>query len=276
MAEHPFKAYTEKDFSNGNMPTWCPGCGDFSVLRALQRALVRLAVRPEDAVLVSGIGCSGKISHYFGGYGIHTTHGRALPVAQGIAVSRPDLTVIVAGGDGDGYGIGLNHLMHAARRNVHLLYIVMDNGVYGNTKGQTSPTSPVGYLSGTTPHGSHDIPIHPLLVTWAAGASWIAQGFSGEVGTLADLIVAGVKHPGFGLLNVLSPCVVFNREYGYDFYRHRVSRVDRPAGSATEFMAVLQTHTYPEGLLWCAPREVAPELGAEPPGITPEFLRTVL
>lgn len=276
MNDHAFEAYTEKDFSNGNMPTWCPGCGDFAVLRAMQRALVHLGVRPENAVLVSGIGCSGKISHYFGGYGIHTTHGRALPVAQGIAVGRPDLTVIVAGGDGDGYGIGLNHLMHAARRNVNLLYIVMDNGVYGNTKGQTSPTSPVGYRSGTTPHGAHDVPIDPLLVAWAAGASWIAQGFSGEVRMLTDLIVAGVDHPGFSLLNVLSPCVVFNREYGYDFYRHRVNHVDLPANSAADFMVIRETTGYPEGLLWCAPRAVAPSAGTENSRITPEFLRTLL
>lgn len=276
MNSHACEVYTEKDFSNGNLPTWCPGCGDFAVLKAIQRALVRLAVRPENTVLVSGIGCSGKISHYFGGYGIHTTHGRALPVAQGIAVGRPDLTVIVAGGDGDGYGIGLHHLIHAARRNVNLLYMVMDNGVYGNTKGQTSPTSPMGYRSGTTPHGSHDLPIDPLGVAWAAGASWIAQGFSGEVGMLADLVISGVEHPGFSLLNVLSPCVVFNREYGYEFYRHHMYHVDWPASSAADFMAIHDRTGYPAGLLWCAPRATAPHVGAEESPITPEFLRTLL
>jgi len=266
----------EKDFSNGNSPTWCPGCGDFAVLKAIQRALVRLAVSPEETVLVSGIGCSGKISHYFGGYGIHTTHGRALPVAQGIAVTRPDLTVIAAGGDGDGYGIGLNHVMHAARRNVNFLYLVMDNGVYGNTKGQTSPTSPVGYQSGTTPNGSYDVPIQPLLVSWAAGASWIAQGFSGDVEQLTSLIVEGVRHPGFSLLNVFSPCVVFNRTFGYEFYREHVTKVLQPAIDATEFLAIATETEYPTGILWKKERSVAPHVSKEALRPTREFLRSVL
>ena len=267
---------TDKDFSNGNHPTWCPGCGDFSVLKAIQRALVRLSVRPENTVLVSGIGCSGKISHYFGGYGIHTTHGRALPVAQGIVATRPDLTVIVAGGDGDGYGIGLNHLMHAARRNLNLLYLVMDNGVYGNTKGQTSPTSPIGYQSGTTPKGSHDMPVQPLSISWAAGASWIAQGFSGDVKQLTDLIVQGIRHPGFSLLNVFSPCVVFNRAFGYEFYREHVTAISKPAADAAEFFRITAENRFATGVLWSLNRPVAPSMLPQLRPATSDFFRRIL
>jgi 2-oxoglutarate ferredoxin oxidoreductase subunit beta len=276
MSEITVESFVDKDFSNGNHPTWCPGCGDFSVLKAIQRALVRLSVRPENTVLVSGIGCSGKISHYFGGYGIHTTHGRALPVAQGIAATRPDLTVIVAGGDGDGYGIGLSHLMHAARRNLNLLYLVMDNGVYGNTKGQTSPTSPLGYQSGTTPMGSHDMPIQPLMLSWAAGASWIAQGFSGDVQQLTDLIADGIKHPGFGLLNVFSPCVVFNRAFGYEFYRQHVTVIPEPAGDAAAFFALTAEKRFATGILWRINRPVAPAISSQSPSATSDFFRSVL
>lgn len=243
-----------QDFANGNKPTWCPGCGDFAVLRAIQRALANLRLAPENVVLVSGIGCSGKISHYFGGYGIHTTHGRALPVAQGIALARPDLTVVAAGGDGDGYGIGIGHL----------LYLVMDNGVYGNTKGQTSPTSPAGYQSSTTPQGSPDLPVHPLMVAWAAGVSWLAQGFSGDVQHLTELVAEGVRQSGFGLLNVFSPCVVFNRAYGYEFYRQHVTRVAEPARASADLVRLLEETPYPVGVLGV--RERAPRAGVAPGG----------
>jgi 2-oxoglutarate ferredoxin oxidoreductase subunit beta len=254
---------TEQDFSNGNRPTWCPGCGDFAVLKAIQRALAALGRRPESTVLVSGIGCSGKIGHYFGGYAIHTPHGRALPVAQGIALARPELTVIAAGGDGDGYGIGVGHLVHAARRNVNLLYIVMDNGVYGNTKGQTSPTSPHGFQSGTTPDGSTDLPVHPLHLAWASGVTWLAQGFSGDVQQLTDLVRFGLIHPGFALLNVLSPCVVFNRAYGYDYYRQQVRSVPSPVASSPELARLLEEVTYPVGVLATRPR--SPRSGVSSP-----------
>jgi 2-oxoglutarate ferredoxin oxidoreductase subunit beta len=264
---------TENDFANGNRPTWCPGCGDFAVLKAIQRALAILGRRPENTVLVSGIGCSGKISHYFGGYAIHTPHGRALPVAQGIALARPDLTVIAAGGDGDGYGIGVGHLVHAARRNVPLLYLVMDNGVYGNTKGQTSPTSPQGFRSSTTPYGSPDDPIHPLALAWASGISWIGQGFSGDVQRLTALVTAGIEHPGFALLNVLSPCVVFNRTYGYEYYRERIRSVATPASSTVDLIRLLETTEYPVGVL--ATRERLPRPGVSAPLDAPREVNAV-
>ncbi|PLT35201.1 thiamine pyrophosphate-dependent enzyme [Bacillus sp. V5-8f] len=241
---------TAKDFSNGNTPTWCPGCGDFGVLRGIQSALAKLNVRPENAVLVSGIGCSGKISHYFGGYSIHTTHGRTLPTALGIKSSRPELTVIAAGGDGDGYGIGVGHLVHAARRNLNVTYIVMDNSVYGNTKGQTSPTSPIGYQSSTTPGGNSDQPINPLLLAWSSGATFIGQGFSGDIKHLEDLIIKGIQHNGFSLINIFSPCVVFNKAQGYDFYKKNITYQERPAETSPELVSVISENPFSVGVLW--------------------------
>ncbi|MDQ0339961.1 2-oxoglutarate ferredoxin oxidoreductase subunit beta [Caldalkalibacillus uzonensis] len=241
---------TAKDYSNGNKPTWCPGCGDYSVLRGIQKALLSLGIRPEKTVLVSGIGCSGKIAHYFGGYAIHVTHGRTLPTAQGIKTARPDLTVIAAGGDGDGYGIGVGHLVHAARRNLPITYIVMDNSVYGNTKGQTSPTSPLGYQSSTSPMGNQDMPVNPLLLAWSAGASFIGQGFSGDYKHLEDLFKRGIQHQGFSLINVFSPCVVFNKAQGYDYYKNNIVYQDHPAPSAEEYISNLMQSPKRVGVLW--------------------------
>jgi len=190
-------------------PTWCPGCGDFGVLRALQNAAARLGLQPHDICIVSGIGCSGKINSYFNSYGLHTLHGRSLPVAQGVKLANPNLTVIASGGDGDGYGIGAGHFMHAVRRNVDMTYIVMDNQVYGLTKGQTSPTSPTGFASNTTPYGSAEGPVRPLRVALANGCSFVAQGFSADLKQLVDLIIKAIEHKGFSLLNVQSPCVTW-------------------------------------------------------------------
>jgi len=243
-------AVTAKDYMNGNPITWCPGCGDFSVLKCMHRALASLNIQPEDTVLVSGIGCSGKIGHYHGGYAIHGTHGRALPIAQGVKASRPDLTVIAAGGDGDGYGIGVGHLVHAARRNLNFTYIVMDNGVYGNTKGQTSPTSPLGYQSSTTPFGNADLPINPLLLAWASGASFVAQGFSGDAKHLENLIAQAVQHEGFSLVNIFSPCVVFNKAQGYDFYRQKINYIETPAATAQDYVGMISPPSMPVGVLW--------------------------
>jgi 2-oxoglutarate/2-oxoacid ferredoxin oxidoreductase subunit beta len=241
---------TAKDFSNGNSPTWCPGCGDYAVLRGIQSALAKLNIRPENSVLVSGIGCSGKISHYFGGYSIHTTHGRTLPTALGIKSSRPELTVIAAGGDGDGYGIGVGHLVHAARRNLPVTYIVMDNSVYGNTKGQTSPTSPLGYESSTTPGGNSEQPINPLLLAWSSGATFIGQGFSGDIKHLENLIIKGIQHDGFSLINIFSPCVVFNKAQGYDFYKENIAYQERPAATSPELVSLLSQDPFSVGVLW--------------------------
>ncbi|MGI6127817.1 MAG: thiamine pyrophosphate-dependent enzyme, partial [Planifilum sp.] len=172
---------TIKDFRTNNRPTWCPGCGDYAVLSSLQKACADLGLEPEEVVLVSGIGCSGKISQHFGSYGFHSLHGRALPTAQGVKLANQDLTVIAAGGDGDGYGIGMGHFVHAVRRNVDLTYIVMDNHIYGLTTGQLSPTSDRGFKSKTSPQGSAEEPVKPVETAIVNGASFVAQAFSGDV-----------------------------------------------------------------------------------------------
>jgi 2-oxoglutarate/2-oxoacid ferredoxin oxidoreductase subunit beta len=201
------------DFKSDYRPVWCPGCGHYSVLSSLTKALAEIDVAQENIAVVSGIGCSSRIPAYTSLYGFHSVHGRALPVANGLKVARPDLTVIVAGGDGDGYSIGGNHFLHACRRNVDLTYVVMDNQVYGMTKGQASPTTPSDWEgSKLTPHGTGVSPFHPLAVAVAAGANFVARGFSGDPNGTARLIAEAVRHPGFSMVQVLSPCVTYQPE----------------------------------------------------------------
>ena len=196
-------------FKSDYKPVWCPGCGDFSVLSAITKALPMLALRPENVAIVSGIGCSSRIPAYTTCYGFHGVHGRALAVGTGLKVARPDLTVVVAGGDGDGYSIGGNHFMHACRRNVDLTYIVMDNHVYGMTKGQPSPTTEPGWSSKLSPGGTGLREFHPLVIALASGANFIARGFSGDPNGAAKLIMEAIRHPGFSFVEILSPCVTF-------------------------------------------------------------------
>ncbi len=210
----------------GARATWCPGCGHFAVLGCLQQATYQLGLPPQDVVVVSGIGCSGKITQHYGGYGFHSLHGRTLPVATGIQIANPDLTVIAAGGDGDGYGIGLNHFIHAMRRNLNLTYLVMDNHIYSLTTGQYSPTSRKGFVSKTTPRGSAEMHLRPLEIALASGASFVAQGFSGDVKQLTRLIKAAIEHQGFSHINIFSPCVTFNRVNTFEWFRERIVNLD--------------------------------------------------
>lgn len=198
---------TVKEFRNSVRPNWCPGCGDFAVQAAIQRALGNMDMEPEQVAIVSGIGCSGRISGYVNAYGFHGVHGRSLPVAQGLKLANRNLTVIAAGGDGDGFGIGLGHFMHAVRRNMDITYIVMDNQIYGLTKGQHSPTSAFGFKAKTTPAGNIENAINPLQIALSAGITYLGQGFSHDVNELTELIEGGIKHRGFSLINVFSPCV---------------------------------------------------------------------
>ncbi|GAB4435852.1 MAG: 2-oxoacid:ferredoxin oxidoreductase subunit beta [Rhodocyclaceae bacterium] len=213
MNAPPWKRYTAKDFKSAVKPIWCPGCGDYAVLNALAKALAELGRPPEQIAVVSGIGCSSRIPAYTSVYGFHGVHGRALPLATGLKLARGDLTVIVTGGDGDGFSIGGNHFLHACRRNVDLTYVVMDNQVYGMTKGQASPTTaPDWEGSALTPEGTGVNPFQPLAVALAAGANFVARCFSGDPNTLAAILLEGIRHPGFSLIQVLSPCITFRPE----------------------------------------------------------------
>ena len=201
-----------KDFRSDLKPIWCPGCGDFGVLQAIYRALAAVGRPPHEIAFVSGIGCSSRIPGYTTAYGFNSVHGRALPIAQGIKLARPDLLVLVAGGDGDGFSIGGGHVPHAIRRNLDLTYIVMDNQIYGLTKGQLSPTSPRGLKTPTSEYGSLEDPVNPLLYVLAYGAHFVAQGTPADMPGLAEMIEAAIRYPGFSFVNVQSPCVTFGDE----------------------------------------------------------------
>ena len=209
----PPLALKAKDYKSEIKPIWCPGCGHFAVLSAVTKALAHLGLAKEQVALISGIGCSSRLPAYIDSYGFHGVHGRALAVAAGLKAARPDLTVLVAGGDGDGFSIGGNHFLHACRRNMDMTYIVMDNEVYGMTKGQASPTTAPDWVhSKMTPHGTGMRRFQPAAMALAAGATWIARGFSGDPTELTRLLVEAIQHPGFALLHVLSPCQTFRPE----------------------------------------------------------------
>lgn len=205
----PLKA---KDYKTRVKPIWCPGCGDFAVVAAITRAFAWLELNKAESAIISGIGCSSRIPAYVDTYGFHGVHGRPLAVASGLKAARPDLTVLVAGGDGDGYSIGGNHFIHACRRNMDLTYIVMDNRVYGMTKGQSSPTTAPDWPNKLAPHGTGVRPFNPMAVALASGASFIARGFSGDPAGLTKLISEAIEYRGFSFLEVLSPCVTFRPE----------------------------------------------------------------
>ncbi|MFV9510026.1 2-oxoacid:ferredoxin oxidoreductase subunit beta [Tepidibacillus sp. LV47] len=217
---------TLKDFRVSEKATWCPGCGHFTVLAALQAASANLGIEPYNMVLVSGIGCSGKISQHFGSYGFHSLHGRTLPVATGVQLNNHDLVVVAAGGDGDGYGIGIGHFMHALRRNIDMTYIVMDNHIYGLTTGQTSPTSHRGFKSKTSPAGSAEEPVRPVQTAIINGASFVAQAFSGDVKQMTKIMEEAIRHKGFSLINAFSPCVTFNKVNTYDWFKENIYNLD--------------------------------------------------
>jgi 2-oxoglutarate ferredoxin oxidoreductase subunit beta len=255
--------------------TWCPGCGDFGVLNAMQKACVNLGIEPDDVAVISGIGCSGKMSQHFGGYGLHSLHGRSLPTAQSVKLANKDLTVFAAGGDGDGFGIGMGHFIHAMRRNIDMTYIVMDNHIYGLTTGQASPTSDVGSKTKTSPLGSVEQPIAPLQLALAQNCGFIAQGFSGNIKQLVGLIEKAVQHKGFSFVNVFSPCVTFNKVNTYDFYRSELVNLDEdPDYSPHDRLAALQrvnaAHNIVTGLVYEDPNR--PSYEAEVKGYPEEAI----
>ncbi len=223
-------AATFKDFRNNVKPNWCPGCGDFSVQAAIQRAAANVGLTPEELAVVSGIGCSGRISGYINSYGFHGIHGRSLPIAQGVKMANKDLTVIASGGDGDGFAIGLGHTIHAIRRNIDITYIVMDNQIYGLTKGQTSPRSDAGFVTKSTPQGSIESSLSVMEMALTAGATFVAQSFSTDLKDLTALIEAGINHKGFSLINVFSPCVTYNKVNTYDWFKENLTKLGNIEG----------------------------------------------
>ncbi len=232
-------AFSAADYKSTTKPVWCPGCGDFSVLSSITKAFALLALQPENIAIVSGIGCSSRIPAYTTCYGFHGVHGRALPAATGLKLARPELTVVAAGGDGDGYSIGGNHFLHACRRNVDMTYVVMDNHVYGMTKGQPSPTTEPDWDSKLSPGGTGMRAFNPLVIALAAGANFIARGFAGDPNTTATLIAEAISAPGFSFVEVLSPCVTFRpeqREWKQMVRPAPVQSTDDPGRAARRLM----------------------------------------
>ncbi len=235
----PPPLFTAAQYKSATKPIWCPGCGDFTVLNAVTKALALVQRPPHEVAVVSGIGCSSRIPAYTSCYGFHGVHGRSLAAATGLKVARPDLTVLVASGDGDGYSIGGNHFLHACRRNVDLTYIVMDNHVYGMTKGQPSPTTEPDWDSKLSPGGTGVRSFHPLVIALASGANFVARAFSGDQTGTAEIIAAGIRHPGFSFIEILSPCVTFRpeqREWKNLVHEAAVPATDDPARAARRIM----------------------------------------
>jgi len=225
--ERPIQgAPTAKDFRSDTRPDWCPQCGDYGVLRALENAYAKLGRGNHDYLTVSGIGCSSNLPGYVETYGMHTLHGRALAVATGAKLANHDMTVVVTGGDGDGYGIGGNHFVHTMRKNIDLLYVVMNNQIYGLTVGQASPTSMLNMKTKSTPFGNVEAPLNPIAMAIVTGATYVARGFSGNPRQLAELMYNGIQHKGFALVDVFSPCVTFNKDNTFDFFKPRVKELE--------------------------------------------------
>ncbi|MCX8029453.1 MAG: thiamine pyrophosphate-dependent enzyme [Brevinematales bacterium] len=229
-----------KKFQVNLNPTWCPGCGDYGLLRGLQLALAKLDLDPSQVVIVSGIGCSSNLPHFVKAYGYHSLHGRTLPTAQGIKMVNPKLTVIAAGGDGDGYGIGVGHLVHACRRNLDITYVVMNNQIYGLTTGQTSPTSDFGSKTKSSPDGNYDFGLNPILLAISSGATFVARTFSGEPEHMSEIIVKAIQHKGFALVDDISPCVTYNKKNTYQWYKERIYKLEDIGHNPYDFSQAIQ------------------------------------
>jgi 2-oxoglutarate ferredoxin oxidoreductase subunit beta len=228
---------TAKDYRSSLKPIWCPGCGHYGTLSAVYQGLSVLDINPSEVVVVSGIGCSGRLPGYLNTYGFHGVHGRALPLATGVKIANPKLTVLITGGDGDGYSIGAEHIPHAARRNVDLTYIVMNNGVYSLTKGQHSPTSSPQLLSKPTRLVPLEDTFNPIAFAIGCDVSFVARAYSYARNELVDLITQAIQHKGFALVDVLSPCPTFNSVQTNDFYKQNIVPIDPNHDVTDKFQA---------------------------------------
>ena len=234
-----------KDYKGKVDPDWCPGCGDFGVLSSLQKVSADMGILPHEMIVISGIGCSSNFPGYFNAYGMHTLHGRILAVATGVKMANHELTVIGAGGDGDGYGIGGNHWLHTARRNVDMTYLVMNNQIYGLTTGQVSPTSCDGMKTKSTPFGSVEEPVNPITSSIMHGATFVARAFSGDPKHMQQLMQQAIEHKGFAIIDIFSPCVTFNHDNDYAFFRPRVKKLEDEDHDAGDWKAACE-----KAMLW--------------------------
>jgi len=234
---------TVSDYA-GLKPAWCPGCGNFGILNALNRALIEMEIEPHQVLLVSGIGQAGKLPHYTRGNVFNSLHGRPVPPAIGARIANSELIVIAVSGDGDAYGEGGNHFLHAARRNHDITYLVHNNRVYGLTKGQASPTSDVGFITKTTPYGAAS-PVNPIALAIVSGASFVSRGFAGDIDHLSNLIKKGISHRGFALIDILQPCISFNHKNTFQWYRERVYKLEDERYDPSDKKAALE-----KALIW--------------------------
>ena len=282
--ERPIQgAPTARDFKGDVNPDWCPGCGDFGVINSLQNAYAKLGRGNHDHLTVSGIGCSSNLPGFIRTYGMHTLHGRSLAVASGAKLANHHLNVVVTGGDGDGYGIGGNHFIHTMRKNIDLLYIVMNNETYGLTVGQASPTTQVDEITNSTPFGNIETPLNPVAMAIVAGATYVARAFSSEGKQLAELMYNGMQHKGFAFIDVISPCLTWKGDEIFDYWKERVNSLedhDTSDKAAALEQAVKTGHDTQLGLFYHDTSRLSLEqlepvlengpMAHQPLGITPE------
>jgi len=245
---------TLQDF-NGYSPTWCPGCGNWGIGIALKQALIKMNYDPSNLALVFGIGCSGNMNDFINAYAIHSLHGRSVPTAIGIKIANHKLPVVVIAGDGDCYGEGGNHFLHACRGNHDITIVTHDNGVYGLTTGQVAPTASRGYKSKSTPTGIIEIPINPITLAITSGATFVAQSFAGDAPHMIEMIKKGIEHKGFSLVNILQPCVSFNKINTYQYYKERTYKLTSDYDSSNFKNAVnksleINKEKFPLGIIY--------------------------
>ena len=232
-----------KDFNSTTHPDWCPGCGDFGLLAGLKKVYPTMGIEAHNVMTVSGIGCSSNLPGFINTYGLHTLHGRSLPIAQGVKLANHSLTVVAVGGDGDGYGIGVGHLVHAMRRNIDMTYIVMNNLIYGLTTGQTSPTSGLGMKTKSTPFGNPELPLNPLTLALGSGCSFVARVYTGHMEQLVRVLQEAIKHQGFALVDTFSPCVTFNKVNTHQFYKENVRDINKEGHDTSDALAAFKQAT---------------------------------
>lgn len=231
---------TSSQFATNKLPTWCPGCGDYGIWMSLKEALATQGIGPEDGLVIYGVGCHGNMYDWMKIYGFAGLHGRTLPVAQGVKLANHKLPVIVVSGDGDGLGEGGNHFLHAAKRNPDITVILHDNQVYGLTTGQASPTAKPGFVTRSTPEGSYDNPVNPLLIAIAAGATYVARAFAGDTSGLINIMSEAMAHKGFSVVDVLQPCVTFDKIHTYQWYRQRVYQLTQSGHVPTDKLKAIE------------------------------------